>query len=50
MTSRSHVYDELLSGNAGSKVMNPGKVLVLSLSPYRSHAAVILKVSFHKYF
>jgi len=46
MTSRSHVHDELLSGNAGSKVMTPGRIVVLAISPYKGHVAVILKVGF----
>ena len=38
------MHDELLSGSAGSKVMAPGRVLVLALPRYQSHVAVVLKV------
>ena len=44
MTSRAHVLTELLTGNVSSKVISPGRVVVLSAAKHRAHAAVILKV------
>nr|CAB3266088.1 helicase SKI2W-like [Phallusia mammillata] len=45
---RAHVQEETLFSNAGMKMLQAGRVMVLDCAPYQQHVAVLLKINSKK--